>query len=126
MIVLLSDGENNDSSDPGKAAQAAAEHGVRVDALGFGTPAGATLKVDGYSVHTALDEATLERITQAAGGTYYPASGEQDRKQVYASLTPELVVKPEAMEVTSVFAGASILMLLMGSLFSMLWFSRLL
>jgi Ca-activated chloride channel family protein len=126
VIVLLSDGENNQSFDPLEAAQAAAEHGVRIDALGFGTTAGTTLEVDGFSVHTALDEGTLRQITQAAGGTYYPAQGEQDRAQVYASLTPQLVVKPEAMEITSVFAGASILILLVGSLFSMLWFSRLL
>jgi Ca-activated chloride channel family protein len=125
VIVLLSDGENNQSIDPLEAAQAAAEHGVRIDALGFGTPAGTTLEVDGFSVHTALDEATLQQITQAAGGTYYPAQGEQDSQEVYASLTPELVVKPEDMEITSVFAGASILILLVGSLFSMQWFNRL-
>ena len=126
VIVLLSDGENNQSIDPLEAAQAAAEHGVRIDALGFGTTAGTTLEVDGFSVHTALDEATLQQITEAAGGTYYPAQGEQDQTQVYASLTPELVIKPEAMEITSVFAGAGILILLVGSLFSMLWFGRLL
>ena len=126
MIVLLSDGENNQSIDPLRAAEAAAEHDVRIDALGFGTTAGVTLEVDGFSVHTALDEAALQQITQAAGGTYYPAQGEQDLRQVYGNLTPQLVVKPEDMEITSVLAGASILMLLMGSLFSMLWFNRLL
>jgi Ca-activated chloride channel family protein len=126
VIVLLTDGENNQSIDPLKAAQVAAEHGVRIDALGFGTTAGTTLEVDGFSVHTALDEATLQQITGAAGGTYYPAQGDQDAKEVYASLTPELVVKTEAMEITSVLAGASILILLVGSLFSTLWFSRLL
>jgi len=124
VIVLLSDGENNQSIDPLEAAQAAAEHEVRIDALGFGTTAGTTLEVDGFTVHTALDESTLQQITQAAGGTYYPAQSEQDPKQVYAHLTPELVVKPEAMEITSVLAGASVLILLVGSLFSMLWFNR--
>jgi Ca-activated chloride channel homolog len=126
VIVLLSDGENNQSINPLTAAQAAADHGVPIDALGFGTTAGATLKVDGYLVHTALDEATLQQITQAANGTYYPAPDAQDRKQVFASLTPQLVVKPEDMEITSIFAGAGILILLIGSLFSMLWFNRLL
>jgi Ca-activated chloride channel family protein len=126
VIVLLTDGENTQSIDPLEAAQAAAEHGVRIDALGFGTTAGTTLEVDGFSVHTALDEATLQQITEAAGGTYYPAQSEQDPKEVYAGLTPGLVLKPEAMEITSVLAGAGILILLVGSLFSMLWFSRLL
>jgi Ca-activated chloride channel family protein len=124
VIVLLSDGENNQSVDPLLAAEAAAEHGVRIDALGFGTSAGAILELDGFSVHTALDEATLQQITETAGGAYYPTSGEQDLEQVYASLTPQLVVKPETMEITSVLAGASILIMLTGSLFSLLWFNR--
>jgi hypothetical protein len=34
------------------------------------------------------------------------------------------VTKPEKMEVTSIFAGVSILVLLVGSTFSLLWFSR--
>jgi Ca-activated chloride channel family protein len=125
VIVLLSDGENNQSIEPLRAAQAAAERGVRVDALGFGTAAGAILELDGFSVHTALDEATLQQITETAGGTYYPTQGAQDLEQVYASLTPQLVIKPETMEITSVLAGASILILLAGSLFSMVWFNRL-
>ena len=126
VIVLLSDGENSQGSDPLEAAQAAAEHGVRIDALGFGTTAGITLEVDGYSVHTALDEGTLQQIAQAAGGAYYAAQSEADPAEVYANLSPELVVKTESMEITSVLAGGSILILLVSSLFSMLWFGRLL
>jgi Ca-activated chloride channel family protein len=125
-IVILSDGENNQSIDPLEAAQAAAERDVRIDTLGFGTPGGAVLEVDGFTVHTALDEGSLTQIAETAGGAYHPTAGEEDLKEVYASLTPELVVKPEAMEVTSVFAGAGIVMLLIGSLLSMLWFNRLL
>ncbi len=125
VIVLLSDGENNQSINPIDAAHAALVHNVPVDALGFGTTAGTTLDVDGFNVHTALDEAALQQITQAAGGTYFPAQSDQDPKQVYAHLTPQLVVKPEAMEITAVLAGASIVVLLAGSLLSMLWFSRL-
>lgn len=125
VIVLLSDGENNQSLDPLEAAEAAAERGVRIDALGFGTTAGAVLNLDGFSVHTALDEGTLRQITEAAGGAYYPAQGEQDRKHVFANLTPRLAAKRQVMEVTSVFAGASILLLLAGSLISMAWFNRL-
>jgi Ca-activated chloride channel family protein len=125
VIVILSDGENNQSIDPLAAAQAAAERDVRIDALGFGTSAGTTLELDGFIVHTALDEAALQQLAQAAGGAYYAAQSEQDPQAVYANLTPELVVKSENMEITSIFAGASILILLMGSLFSLLWFNRL-
>ncbi len=125
-IVILSDGEDNQGVDPVQAAQVAAQHGVKVDTLGFGTTAGATITtVDGYRVHTALDEATLQQIAQAAGGTYYPPQSETNPQQVYSGLTPHVVVKPEYMEVTAVFAGASILLLFVGSLLSTLWFRRL-
>lgn len=125
VIVILSDGEDNQSINPLEAAQAAAEHDVRIDALGFGTTAGTTLELDGFVVHTALNEAVLQQITQTAGGTYYAAQSEQDPQAVYANLAPQLVVKTENMEITALLAGASIMILLVGSLLSMLWFNRL-
>ena len=125
VIVLLTDGENNESFDPLEAAQAAAQREVRVDALGFGTTAGATLELEGFSVHTALDEVALQQITEAGGGSYHPAPGDEDLQEVVRGLAPELVVKPEAMEITSIFAGASILFLLVGGLFSVTWLTRL-
>lgn len=126
VIVLLSDGEHNEALNPLRAAETAAEHGVRVDALGFGTTSGAVIEVDGFSIHTALDEATLQQVTELAGGTYVAAQSEPDLRQVYSRLTPELVIKPEALEMTGVLAGVSMVMLLVGSLFSMRWFNRLL
>jgi Ca-activated chloride channel homolog len=124
-IVLLTDGENNQSIDPVEAAKAALTHNVRVYALGFGTTAGTTLQLEGFSVHTALDEGTLQQVTDASGGAYFPAQSDTDPKDVYAKLTPQLVVKPQTMEVTSIFAGAGILIMLAASLLSMVWFNRL-
>jgi hypothetical protein len=40
-------------------------------------------------------------------------------------LNPELVIKAEKTEVTSVFAAASIIVLVVGGVFSLLWLSRL-
>ncbi len=125
VIVLLTDGENNQSIDPLEAAQAAVDRGVRVDALGFGTPAGVDLEVNGFVVHTVLDEGLLAQIAQTAGGAYYNAQNETDPKAVYANLAPKLVIKPEKTEITSVFTGASILILLVGAAFSLVWFNRL-
>jgi Ca-activated chloride channel family protein len=125
VIVILSDGEDNQSIDPLVAAQAAMDHKVRIDALGFGTTAGTNLELDGFIVHTALDEGLLQRITQVAGGTYYSAQRESDPQAVFANLTPQLVVKTEKMELTALMAGASLLIILVGSVFSLLWFNRL-
>jgi Ca-activated chloride channel family protein len=125
VIVILSDGEDNQSIDPIEAAQAAANRSVRVDALGFGTSTGTTLELDGFIVHTALNETILQQITQVGGGTYYAAQSDGDPQAVYANLAPQLVVKTEKMEITALLAGVSILVLLVGSMFSLLWFNRL-
>jgi Ca-activated chloride channel family protein len=125
VIVLLTDGENNERPDPLAAAQTAADRGVRIYTVGIGSATGATLHINGFTVQTQLNEAMLQQISQITDGTYYNAESEQELVQVYDNLNPQLVVKPEKMEVTSIFAGASILILLIGGLFSLFWFGRL-
>jgi Ca-activated chloride channel family protein len=124
VIVLLTDGENNESPDPLEVAQVAADRGVRIHTVGIGSVAGTTLHVEGFTVHTQLNERLLQQIAGLTGGTYHNAGNEQELQAIYENLNLELVVKPEKMEVTSIFAGASILVLLMGGTFSLLWFSR--
>jgi len=124
VIVLITDGENNISPDPLEAAQTAADRGVRIHTIGVGSPAGTTLHVNGFTVHTQLDEALLQEIAKLTDGVYYNAENEEDLRTIYESLDPQWVIKPEKMEVTSIFAGASILMLLVGGAFSLVWFSR--
>jgi len=125
VIVLLTDGENTQPPDPGAAAQAAADQGVRIYTVGIGSAAGTTLDVDGFKVHTQLDAATLQHISDVTGGTYYAAADEQDLHKVYDELDTRLVVKPQMIEVTSLFAGASVLLLVVGGVFSLLWLGRL-
>lgn len=125
VIVLLTDGENNQDPDPLLAAQAALDRGVRIYTIGLGSAAGATLQVDGFTVHTQLDEALLQQISKLTDGAYYNAENEEELATIYETLEPQLVIKPEKMEVTSIFAGGSLLILLIGGAFSFLWFGRL-
>lgn len=125
VIVLLTDGENTAPPDPFEAAQIAADRGIRIYPIGIGSPTGVTLEVEGFTVHTRLDEATLQQIAQLTAGTYYNAANEEELQTIYETLSPELVIKAEEMEVTALFAGASILALLSGGLVSLWWFSRL-
>ena len=124
-IVLLTDGENNESPDPLSAAQTAADRGVRIDTVGIGSAAGTNIQINGFTLHTQLDEATLQQIAQITGGDYYNAQSTQDLNNIYNTINPTLVVKPERTEITSFFAGISILFLLLGGIFSLSWFSRL-
>ncbi len=125
VIVLLTDGENNEAPDPLVAAQAAAERGVRIYTVGIGSAEGTTLNINGFTVHTQLNEAMLQQISQLTEGAYYDAENEDDLLTIYENLDLQLVIKPEKTEVTSIFAGASIFVLLMGGTFSLVWFSRL-
>jgi Ca-activated chloride channel family protein len=125
VVVLLTDGENNENPDPLQAAQAAADRGVRIYTIGLGSAAGTTLHVNGFTVHTQLNEAMLQQISQLTAGAYYNAGNEQDLRTIYAHLGSQLVVKSQKTEVTSILAGASLLVLLTGAAFSLRWFSRM-
>ncbi len=125
VIILLSDGENNEAPDPLAAAQTAADRGVRIYTVGIGSPTGTTVHINGFSLHTQLDEDTLKQIAQISGGTYFNAQSTQDLIKIYSQLDTQLVSKPRKTELTSLFAGASILLMLFGGVFSLLWYSRL-
>ena len=125
VIILLTDGENTAPPDPFAATQIAAERGVRIYTVGIGSVAGTTLQIEGFNVHTQLDERTLQQISLLTGGSYFHAGSEKDLHTIFGDLNPQLVIKPEKMEITSLLAGAGILMLLIGGTFSLVWFGRL-
>jgi Ca-activated chloride channel family protein len=124
VIVLLSDGENNEQPDPQQAAQQAADRGVRIYTVGIGSPGGTTLDINGFQVHTQLNAQALQQIAATTGGTYFGADTQAHLDSIYAKLDTALVVKPEKLEITPLFAGAAILALLLGALSSIVWLGR--
>lgn len=125
VIILLSDGENNENPDPLAIAQTAVQRGVRIYTVGIGSPTGTTVHIQGFSLHTQLDEATLKQISQISGGAYYNAQNAQDLLKIYEHLDTQVISKPEMTELTAFFAGAGIFLMLAGGLFSLLWLGRL-
>jgi Ca-activated chloride channel family protein len=124
VVVLLTDGENNQSPDPVAAADLAADLGVRVYTVGIGSAAGTTIEVEGFTVHTSLDEAMLQTISSTTGGVYYNAGDEDQLRKIYDDLRPKLSIKPEDMELTSIFAGLGMIVFLIGGMLSLLWFGH--
>ncbi len=124
VVVLLSDGENNEAPDPLAAAQAAADQGVRIYTVGIGSPTGTTLHINGFTVHTQLDEALLQQVATLTQGAYFHAQSAQDLLKIYDSLSPQLVIRAERTELTAILAGAGSLLLLLGGILSLMWFSR--
>ncbi|MBI5238838.1 MAG: VWA domain-containing protein [Elusimicrobia bacterium] len=91
-VVLLTDGEDHRSDPAGAAAEAAAS-GVRIFAIGIGTPQGNPLPVKeagsgaltgykkdrkGATVISRLGEKTLAEMAAQTGGAYYRASPAED------------------------------------------------
>ncbi|HEX5451828.1 MAG TPA: VWA domain-containing protein, partial [Candidatus Limnocylindrales bacterium] len=125
VIVLISDGENNESPSPAQAAGEAAQRGVRIFTVGMGSEQGTILDLNGFKVHTQLQAGTLQQIAEATDGTYFGAASADDLASVYDHLDAALVVKAEAIELTAVFAGVGLVLLLAGALASLFWLGRL-
>jgi Ca-activated chloride channel family protein len=124
VVVLLTDGENNQNPDPLAAALAAADRGVRIYTVGIGTEAGATLDIEGFRVHSQLDEGVLRQIADASHGAYFAVADPAAFDAVYQAVETRLVIRPEPMEVTSLFAGAGLLILLVGGVASLVVLGR--
>jgi Ca-activated chloride channel family protein len=89
VLVVISDGEDQET-DPLSAAQEAADAGVLIYTIGFGTPEGEPIPVldnagnvvdykrnaQGEVVLSQLDEGTLQEIAQIGGGQYYRAAAD--------------------------------------------------
>jgi Ca-activated chloride channel family protein len=125
VIVLLTDGENNQSPDPLAATDLAADLGVRIYTVGIGSAAGATITVEGFTVHSQLNEPILQYIADTTGGEYYNAGSAEDLRRIYNDLEPKLSIKREEMEITSILAGISFLVILIGGAISLLWFGHI-
>ncbi len=89
VLVIITDGEDHET-DPIGAAQAAAEEGIIIYTIGFGTPEGAPVpetdewgNVVGYkqdaqgnTVISRLESGTLEEIAGIGHGRYFQASAD--------------------------------------------------
>ena len=126
VIVLLSDGRRTTGPDPVEAAKMAADRGVRVFTVGFGTKEGAAMPGwgGGYSYWMRLDEDALKAVAKRTGGEYFQASNANDLKQVYEHLGTKFALERQETEVSALFSAGAAAMLILAALLSMLWFQR--
>lgn len=83
-VIVITDGENHED-DPVAAAKQAAEMGVRVFAIGVGSPEGKPIPMDGELlkdkegniVVTRLDEKVLHEVAEAGDGVYVRAGNSE-------------------------------------------------
>ena len=126
VIILLTDGQRTTGPDPDEAAQMAADRGVRVFTVGFGTPDGEVIGFEGWSFRARLDEDSLKSIARITHGEYFYAGSTRELNKVYGSLNTRLVMERKEIEVTALFAAAAAALALVSALLSLLWFNRIL
>jgi Ca-activated chloride channel homolog len=100
VLVIITDGENNEG-DAVAQAEDAAKKGVLIYTIGMGSPEGAMIPVydasgraqdfkrdrSGNPVLTRLDEPGLQKIASVGGGKYYRSSNSQNElDEIYANI----------------------------------------
>lgn len=123
-IVLISDGRRTTGPDPVAAAQLAAQLGVRVYTVAFGTPDGFIPGFEGRSFYAAVDERTLQAIALLTEGEFYKAQDAAELNKIYQQLSTKFTLERAQTEVTSLFAAASALLVLLAAGLSLYWFGR--
>ncbi len=149
IIVLLTDGVSNAGPLPLDAAQQAADRGVRVYTIGFGTANGSSFPSCGQQFlgnepfggrgqfgggnafgggqglgggfRRGIDEATLKQIAAMTGGTYYSASSAGELQNVFRNLPTYLITRHEIMEISVAFAALGALLAAAAMILSLAW-----
>jgi Ca-activated chloride channel family protein len=124
VIILMSDGRRTTGPDPLDAAKMAADRGVRVFTVGFGTAEGGLIGFEGWSVYVRLDEETLKSVADVTRGEYFYAGTSSDLRKVYRNLNSRLVLERKNVEVTSLISMAAALLVLLALGLSLWWSSR--
>jgi Ca-activated chloride channel family protein len=124
-IILLTDGRRTTGPDPIDAARMAADRGVRVYTVGFGTAEGAPVSFDGWSIYMRFDEEALRGIADVTKATYFHAKSATDLSKVYESLNAEYVFERAHTEIAALFAAVAAVLTVAAASLSVLWFQRL-
>jgi Ca-activated chloride channel family protein len=140
IVVLLTDGASNRGRLPRDAAQEAADRGVRVYTIGFGTEVGGRLDCGepylddlrfgggrgfgwggGGGFRRGIDEETLKAVSDMTGGAYYSAESAGELQQVFQSLPTYLITRHETTEISVAFAALGALVAAVAVALSLIW-----
>ena len=126
VIIMMTDGQRTTGPDPIDIAKLAADRGVRVYTVGFGTTKGEVIGFEGWSFRVRLDEDTLKQVATMTRGEYFYAGTAADLKKVYQSLNSRLSFEKRETEVTALVSAVAGAFTLLAGLLSLLWFNRIL
>lgn len=136
IVVLLTDGANTRGVDPAEAAQIAADRGVRVYPIGFGTrePTAMVCTAEqlggrGFGAFGGFggrgpitgnrrnfliaDEPALREVAELTGGTYFGASDADQLQSVLRDLPRQVATQRRDVEISVGLVGLAVLLLLL-------------
>lgn len=123
-IILLSDGRRTTGPNPIAAAQLAAQLGVRVYTVAFGTPDGFIPGFEGRSFYAAVDESTLQAIAMITEGEFFKAENAAELNKIYQQLSTQFSLERSQTEVSALFAALAAALVLLAAGLSLYWFRR--
>jgi Ca-activated chloride channel family protein len=142
MIIVLTDGSNNRGIDPQTAARQAADRGVRVFTIGYGTDNPAPLSCGpgqfggfgggglvggglggpgGGGNPLEADYGALRQISHTTGGTFYRAQDADQLNRALGHLTGVFTIVRRPVDLASWFAGAGGLLVAVAVGLSLWW-----
>lgn len=124
-IVLLSDGVTTVGRPVEQAAAAAAEQGVPVSTIAFGTDSG-TVEVLGRSIPVPADPETMASVARATGGRSFEAASAGQLRSVYDDIGTRVGFDIEKRDVGFTFVAIGVVLLLAALAASLVWTSRIL
>jgi Ca-activated chloride channel family protein len=119
-IVLLSDGKSVRGSDPLEAAQAAKQRKIPIYTVALGTAQGT---INGGEA-VPPDPETLAQIAKLTGGKAFTAADVKALDQVYERLGSQVATEKRKLEVTNLFAGGGLALMVLSALSSIRMFGR--
>lgn len=129
-VILLSDGNQNQGvTTPQAAASLARKLDVPISTVSLGTPDGVVYQkvAGGYTAQYAVPAASddLRAVATTSGGRFYTAESASALNQVYKALGSRIAEEKQKREITQWWTMGALGFILVGALFSGIWFRRL-
>jgi len=123
-IVLLSDGVPTVGRPWQGAAQAAADQGVPISTIAFGTADG-TVTIQGRELSVPADPATMAAIAEVTHGRSFQAASEKALRAIYQHIGTRVGFETEQRDASGPVLTLAVLALLAATTMALVWNGRL-
>jgi Ca-activated chloride channel family protein len=123
-MVLLSDGVPTVGRPVLGAAQDAADQGVPISTIAFGTQDG-TVTVQGRMVSVPADPDTMASVAEITSGKFFKAVSAKELRSVYKDIGTRVGYETEQRDASGPILTVAVIALLIGSGLALLWNGRL-